>query len=75
MDIEAVEVRDYDGEPFLAIWKKDGTQATRELPAELNLDEKQSHAADSVYKEEKVGQVRIFYSDASLKRRLQAARE
>ena len=66
-DLMAVNVKDEKGGPFVAIWKNPQTQMQRELPEDLELNEAFSSTIDAVYKEEKVGTLKVYFTDALLK--------
>jgi len=69
--IRAITVVDNKEKPFLAIWKAPEIKTGKELPGDLKLNKDLSWSADSIYEKEKVGQVRIFFTDALVNREIQ----
>lgn len=65
--IRAVEIFDDGNEPLFAIWKNPEITKADALYEGLQLNEEQSTRAESVYSNEKVGSVVIYYSDAHLR--------
>ncbi len=59
----AIEVFDEDNEPFFAVWKNPDVQSKRKLPNDLGLDENLSSVADCYVKEDKVGSLRIYFTN------------
>ncbi len=73
--IRAITVVDNKEKPFLAIWKSSEIKTGKELPGDLTLNENLASGVDSIYEKEKVGQVRIFFTDALLNQEIQKRRE
>ena len=72
--IRAITVVDNKEKPFLAIWKTPDIKTGKELPNDLKLNEKLTWSADSFYEKEKMGQVRIFFTDALVNGEIQKRR-
>jgi methyl-accepting chemotaxis protein len=70
-ELKAVIVQNESGEPFLAIWKDPEIQSKREIPKDLILDDSISFTAPAILKEEKVGTVKIYFTDALLKAQME----
>ncbi len=68
--IIAIKVLDADGGDFGAAWKLSGVQLGEKFPDEFKPDEKLSVAADAVHNNEKVGSVRIYYTEDLLKKEI-----
>jgi methyl-accepting chemotaxis protein len=64
--IRAIKVLDNKEKPFLAIWKAPEIKTSKDLPSSLKLNNDLAWGVDSVYETEKIGQVRIFFTDALL---------
>ena len=73
--IRAIRVVDNKKKSFLAIWKAPEIRLAKDLPNDLELDEDLAWGVDSVYENEKIGQVRIFFTDALLNREIQISNE
>lgn len=65
--IMAIKVLDVDGEPLIATWREKGVESGESIPEDIKMDEKMSFFADAVHQEEKVGSVRIYYTDKGVK--------
>ncbi|MBF0200750.1 MAG: HAMP domain-containing protein [Desulfamplus sp.] len=73
--IVAIQVRDIDGGPFGASWKESDIEIGREIPEEIEVDESLSVIADAVHENEKVGDVRIYYTRDLIKQEIQKRQE
>jgi hypothetical protein len=69
--IRAITVVDNKEKPFLAIWKTPEIKTAKALPEDLVLNKDLAWGADSIYEKEKMGQVRIFFTDALVNREIQ----
>ncbi len=67
-EIKAIKVVDSSNEPFAAIWKTPEWLSGDSIPKNIALDDSLSAQADSMYKDEMVGKVTIYYTDALLKK-------
>lgn len=76
-ELKAVKVIDQDNDTFYAIWKdKDGNiQTKREFPEDLDLEKEIKGRSEAFVKEEKVGEVFIFFTDAALKEEMAASKK
>ncbi len=72
--IRAITVVDNKEKPFLAIWKAPEIKTGKEFPDDLKLNEDLAWGADSIYEKEKVGQVRIFFTDALVNGEIQKSK-
>ena len=72
--IRAITVMDNTEKPFLAIWKAPEIKNGKELPGDLKLNKELAWGADSIYEKEKVGQVRIFFTDLQVNREIQKSK-
>lgn len=60
----AIEVIDELEEPFSAIWRENGAlKEARKLPDGHTLNKAFSHTSDSVYEKNKIGIVRVYYTE------------
>lgn len=65
--VQAIEVHDAFGDPFVAVWKgEQGVETGNGLPKEFEAGDLISFQADSPYAGEKMGELRVYYSDAGL---------
>lgn len=72
----AVKVVDADGAPFFAMWKQSEEVSTgHAIPDSVQLDKVFSAKADSYVRDEKVGFVEIYYTDALLAEQIAASGE
>lgn len=71
-ELKAVKVVDQDNDIFFAIWKDDKSEVhtKKNFPKDLNLENTVQASADAFLKEEKVGQVFIYFTDALLKEQM-----
>ncbi len=74
-EIQAVKVLDANDRPFVAIWKAPEISMGEAIPKKLNFDENQSFQADAYYEEEKMGKIRIYYTDALMIKNLRRLTE
>ncbi|MFZ5572423.1 MAG: methyl-accepting chemotaxis protein [Thermodesulfobacteriota bacterium] len=74
-ELKAVEVFDENGEPFFAIWKNPGIQIKRTVPDDVPLDESLMGGADAFLKEEKVGSVKIYFTDELIKAQMEGSKQ
>ncbi|MCP4695002.1 MAG: methyl-accepting chemotaxis protein [Desulfobacterales bacterium] len=65
--ILAIEVLDAEKSPFAAAWNDSEIKTGEQPPAELNLDKNLSFESPAVSEGEKVGTVRIYYTDKHIK--------
>ncbi|MCP3940663.1 MAG: methyl-accepting chemotaxis protein [Desulfobacteraceae bacterium] len=68
--IIAVKAIDADGQAFAAAWEDSGINTGDEIPAKITLNEKFSFRQDSIHDGEKVGTVRIYYTDQLVKKKI-----
>ncbi|MCP3943801.1 MAG: methyl-accepting chemotaxis protein [Desulfobacteraceae bacterium] len=68
--IIAIKAIDADGKPFAAAWEDSGINTGDEIPAKIALKEKFSFKQDSIHDGEKVGVVRIYYTDQLVKKKI-----
>ncbi len=73
--IRAIKVVDSKEKPFLAVWKTPEIKTGKELPNDLKLNNDLAWGVDSIYEKEKVGQVRIFFTDALVNGEIQKSKE
>lgn len=60
----AIEVFDENNEPFLAIWRTNGElKDGRAIPENMANNKDMSYASDSLYENNKIGSVRVYYTD------------
>ncbi len=64
----AIKVLDADGKPFGAAWKAPDIASGSTLPDTVKLDEKLSIVSDAVHEGEKVGSVRLYYTNDLVKK-------
>jgi methyl-accepting chemotaxis protein len=74
-ELRAVKVFNEAGDPYYAIWKDPDVQTRREIPDDVILDESISASADAYLKEEKVGSITIYFTDALLKSQMDASKK
>lgn len=66
-DIVAIQIKDSEGNPFVALWKEDGKVANGDTLGEaITLDEKNMFSEDIYYDNQIVGKVVLYYTDALL---------
>ncbi len=73
-DIRAIRTLDEDDLPFVSIWRGDGIAAGEDIDPDFALDRALSVTAPIVYKENPVGRIEIYYSDAGFAERLRSDR-
>lgn len=73
-EITAIEAEQSNA-PFAAVWKDGGIKSGENLPAGLGVDKKFSLQADSFHEGEKVGIVRVYYTDKHLKEQIERNKE
>ena len=62
--LQAIEVFDETDEPFVAVWKEQNElKNDRALPASIMRDKMLSQGDDSIYEKQKVGSVKVYYTD------------
>ncbi len=61
--IVAIKVHDADDQPFASTWEKEGIETGSSIPSDLDLKESFSFTRDAVHDGEKVGTVKIYYTD------------
>ncbi|MFZ5572424.1 MAG: methyl-accepting chemotaxis protein [Thermodesulfobacteriota bacterium] len=74
-ELKAVTVLDENGNPYVSIWKDPGIHIKRNLPENLTLDKNFMATADAFLKEEKVGSVRIFFTDELLLEQMKVSKQ
>ncbi len=74
-EIQAIEVVDYSDQPFFAFWRNKGIESGTAVPKTLQLNEELSFAKDSFYQKEKVGRVKIYFTDSLLLNRLNQSKK
>ncbi|MBU1170091.1 MAG: HAMP domain-containing protein [Proteobacteria bacterium] len=74
-EIQAIEVIDYNKEPFFAYWKNPQATSGKALPKNLKLNRDLFAESDALYSGEKVGSVRIYMTDEILMERLKKNKE
>jgi len=65
-EIQAVRVRDSKNQPVAAVWKDSEIRTGKTIPENIAISEQLSLQTDSRYKEESVGKIQIYYTDAML---------
>jgi ABC-type transporter Mla subunit MlaD len=65
-EIAALEATDDKGRPFVALWKDGGIQTGKELKVGVTGERRRVVSADSQFEGKKIGQVNLYYSDASV---------
>jgi len=73
--IVAIKVLDERGKPFAAAWRNPNVEIGNALPEDLNLNKDLSTKMECVRDDKKIGGFQIFYSDAVLKRKIQALKQ
>jgi methyl-accepting chemotaxis protein len=74
--IEAISVKDADGQPFGAVWNKAGeVSADQALPADMKLEGILSFNVPAVQEGNTLGSVQLYYSDALLNKQLEEGKE
>jgi len=74
-EILAITALNELGEPFAAAWKTPAILAGERLPDGLAIDNAFSVQADSLYDEQKVGHVQVFYTNALIHAQMQQLRD
>lgn len=76
-ELKAVKVIDQDNDSFFAIWKDDQSKvlSKRDFPNDLNLENTIQGKAEAFVKDEKVGEIFIFFTDAILKQEMAASKK
>lgn len=69
-EIQAIEVFDYNKEPFFAYWKDPITSSGKAKPDTVKFDNSLSATFDAIYNGDKVGSVRMYMTDEVLMARL-----
>ena len=73
--IVAIKVLDERGKPFAAAWRNPNVEIGNTLPEDLDLNKDLSTKMECVRDDKKIGGFQIFYSDAVLKRKIQALKQ
>ncbi|BBO71330.1 hypothetical protein DSCA_52600 [Desulfosarcina alkanivorans] len=68
----AVQVWDEADEPFYAVWKNPDINNGEALPADLELAQGLSFSSDGLLNGEKVGSLRVYYTESLLQARMDA---
>nr|WP_319392252.1 methyl-accepting chemotaxis protein [uncultured Desulfobacter sp.] len=71
-DIVAISVLDADGNPFAAAWKDPETKTAEALPDSLSLNKDLSMVTDAEREGEKVGRVRLYYTEKLVNAKIKA---
>lgn len=66
----AVQILDEVNEPIFAAWKDKEISIGAKLPPSLKLNDLLSSKADSVHKDERVGSIRVYYTEDHLQTRI-----
>ncbi len=74
-EIVALEVLDDEDTPVVSIWKAPDITQAKALPPELDLKANQTFQVECVMQEEKVGLLRIFYTDAGIREKIEDIRQ
>lgn len=74
-EIRAIKVLDYVNQPFFSYWRDQGVQSGTAVPGTLRLNEDLSFKKDSFFDEERVGQVKIYFTDTLLQDRLNESKQ
>ncbi len=73
--IQAIQLFDYADKPFFAYWKNPDIKSGTAIPKSLELDDDLSFSKKSYYQDEKVGEVKLYYTDAPLLNRLSQSKK
>ncbi|MCG8615579.1 MAG: methyl-accepting chemotaxis protein [Desulfobacterales bacterium] len=71
----AIKVLDADGNPFAAAWKQPDITTDSALPDTVKVDEKLSIVSDAVHEGEKVGSVRLYYTNDLVNQKIKATED
>ena len=71
-EIQAIEVKDYSGQPFFAFWRANGLESGTLIPDSIQLNQTLSASQESHYQNEKVGTIKLYVTDEYLQARLRA---
>ena len=74
-ELKAVKVIDEEGSPFFSIWKNPDIQKGKDIPEGVALNEKLAGKADAFVKEERVGQLVIYFTDEIIKARMSKSKQ
>ena len=75
-DIIAIQIKDADGKPFLAVWKSDNKIDSKEsLDTSLSLNDSTMFSDDIYYNDAIVGKVTLYYTDKILLEQLEKREE
>jgi methyl-accepting chemotaxis protein len=66
-EIVGIKALDADGKPFAAAWESSGIKTGEKIPAEIILNKNFSFDQSAVHDGEKVGIIRIYYTDQLVK--------
>jgi methyl-accepting chemotaxis protein len=73
--IVAISALDERGKPFAAAWRNPDVEIGNALPEDLDLNKALSSQMECLRGDKKIGVFQIFYSDAVLKRKIQALKK
>jgi len=65
--IIAIKILDVNGKPFAAAWEDSEKKTGDGIPSEMNLKDEFSYVQDAIHDGEKIGTVRIYYTDKLVK--------
>ncbi len=74
-ELKAVKVFDEKGEPFFNIWKNPDIQIKKVIPDDVPLNESLMGASDALLKGEKVGSVKIYFTDDLIKAQMETSKK
>lgn len=73
--IASIEVFDEENEPFMAIWREGEIKSDRKLPSTISVDKELAFTNDSIYQKNKVGSIRIYFTETSINNRMDREKE
>ncbi|MBW1783933.1 MAG: hypothetical protein JRL30_24730 [Deltaproteobacteria bacterium] len=73
--IQAIQVFDYANKPFFAYWRDPKIAWGTTIPESLELNNDLSFSVESSYQKEKVGEVKLYYTDTPLLNRLSQSKK
>jgi len=73
--VVAISALDERGKPFAAAWRNPDVEIGNALPDDLDLNKALSSQMECLRGDKKIGVFQIFYSDAVLKRKIQALKK
>jgi len=75
-DIVAIEVKDSENKPFVALWKDKGNLMNGEAVASgINLDKAKSFSEDIQYDKKTIGKIFLYYTDGLLLQQLRDSKQ